>query len=88
MDAEPRARSRPPRNLAALFRFGKILGSWCLAKLPFMNAEEIRLKLKQIITIDGQGRPKKAKYLLDLLEEAENIDLLKEELKRIMTFSY
>lgn len=53
-----------------------------------MNVEEIRLKLERIITIDGQGRPKKAKALLELLEENENIDSLKEELKRIMKFTY
>lgn len=53
-----------------------------------MNADEIRAKLERIITIDGQGRPKKAKSLLEILEETENIDVLKEELKRMMTFSY
>ena len=47
-----------------------------------MNKEEIRLKLERIITIDGQGRPKKAKSLLEILEENDNIDLLKEELKK------
>lgn len=53
-----------------------------------MNADEIRTKLERIITIDGQGRPKKAKALLEILEEVENIEVLKEELKKMMTLSY
>jgi hypothetical protein len=49
-----------------------------------MNDKAIQLKLDRIITFDGQGRPRKAKLLLEILEESDNIDLLKEELRKIM----
>lgn len=44
-------------------------------------------KFDRIITIDGIGRPKKAQKLLELLE-TENIETLKEELRKMLTLKY
>lgn len=41
-----------------------------------MNKEIISKLLESILTIDGQGRPKKARALLALIEEAPTLELL------------
>lgn len=48
----------------------------------------VQEKIKRIITIDGIGRPNKAKYLLEILEKNESINILLEELKKIADSKY
>ena len=42
-----------------------------------MNREIIIKLLESILTIDGKGRPAKARTLLALIEEAPTLELLK-----------
>lgn len=52
-----------------------------------MNEENIKEKLKKIITIDGQGRANKALFLLELINDFD-IEDIKKVLQELLTLKY